>query len=313
MATAIVYRQVGGPEVLQFEEVPHPAPGAGEVGIAVRAAGVNPIDWKLRAGLRGDGRSGVRRLGIDAAGVVDAVGSEVEGVRVGDEVIVRGASGAYTTHLVVRAEQLVPKPAQLSFEQAAAIGVPAGTAYQALRSLGVGAGDTVLVHGGAGGVGQAAIQFARHLGAGVVATASERNHERLRTLGAIPVAYGPGLADRVVAAVPGGISAALDAIGTDEAIETSIALVADRDRIGTVVRGADATNWGIRAWAGGSAVPLTDVEQAWRAEATALAAELAAEGRFELEVTGRYRLEDAAAAHRESEAGHVRGKIVLVV
>lgn len=313
MATAIVYREFGGPEVLQLEEFPHPAPGPGEVGIAVRAAGVNPIDWKLRAGLRGADSGGVQRLGIDAAGVVEAVGPGVAGVAIGDEVIVRGATGAYATHLVVLVEQLVPKPARLSFEQAAAIGVPAGTAYQALRSLEVGAGDTVLVHGGAGGVGQATIQFARHLGAEVVATASERNHERLRALGAIPVAYGPGLADRVAAAARGGVTVALDAVGTDEAIESSLALVAHRDRIGTVVRGADAASWGIRAWGGGSPTPLTAVEHAWRGAATALAAQLAADGAFELEVTGRYRLQDAAEAHRESEAGHVRGKIVLVV
>ena len=125
------------------------------------------------------------------------------------------------------ASKLTRKPSGLSWEEAAAIPIPVGTAHQAITSLGVGEADTFLLHGGSGAVGQAAIQLARRLGATVVATASEANHERLRQLGAIPVAYGPGLADRVRAAAPQGVDVALDAAGTDEAIEVSKELVAD--------------------------------------------------------------------------------------
>lgn len=314
MARAVVYREIGGPEVLSLEEVPDAEPGPGEVVVAVRAAGVNPIDWKLRSGVRGNGTGGrAVRPGADAAGVVEAVGDGVDGVQVGDEVIVRSARGAYATQVVARADQLVPKPAGLRWAEAASISIPAGTAYQALRSLGVGPGDTLLVHGGAGGVGQAAIQLAVADGARVIATASERNHDRLRELGAEPVTYGPGLVDRVERLAPDGVTAALDAVGTDEALDASVALVADRDRIATVVRGADAPRWGIRAFAGGSLVPLTDQEKRWRDEATALVAELAAAGGFDLEISRTFSLDEAAEAQRESEAGHVRGKLVILV
>lgn len=313
MPSAIVYSEIGGPEVLRLVQLPDTEPASGEVRVAVRAAGVNPIDWKLRSGLRGVPQPGVeQRVGSDAAGIIEAVGPDVDGIAVGDEVIVRAAHGAYATSVIARAEQLDPKPAGISWEQAASIGVPVGTAHQALRSLGVTEGDTLLVHGGAGGVGQAAIQLAAAAGATVVATASAANHERLRALGAIPVAYGDGLAERVAEAAPQGVSAALDAVGTDEAIRTSLQLVADPYRIVTVVRGAEAAGFGIRAFSAGSPDPLTDQELAWRAEATPLAARLAAEGAFELEVSGSYPLERAADAHRESEAGHVRGKIVLI-
>jgi enoyl reductase len=314
MARAVVYTENGGPEVLRLVEIADATPAAGEVRVAVRAAGVNPIDWKLRAGLRGAGTGGVeQRVGSDAAGVVDAVGEGVQGVAVGDEVIVRDARGAYATHVIARAAQLTPKPSGLSWEQAASIGIPVGTAYQALRSLDVGEGDTLLLHGGAGGVGQAAIQFARAAGANVIATASQGNHSRIRSLGATPVQYGDGLVGRIAELAPEGPTVALDAVGTDEAIEASLQLVADRNRVGTVVRGADAAGWGIRAWGGGSPVPLTDAEKEWRREATALAAGLAARGAFEIEVSGRFGLDEAADAHRLSEAGHVRGKIVIVI
>lgn len=314
MARAVVYREIGGPEVLHLEEVPDAEPGEGEVVVAVRAAGVNPIDWKLRSGVRGNGTGGrAVRPGSDAAGVVEAVGAGVDGVRVGDEVIVRSARGAYATQVVVPSGRLVPKPAGLGWAEAASIGIPAGTAYQAIRSLGVGHGDTLLLHGGAGGVGQAAIQFAVADGARVIATASEANHDRLRELGAVPVAYGPGLVDRVRAVAPEGVTVALDAAGTDEALDASVELVSDRGRIATVVRGADAPKWGIHAYAGGSAVPLTAEEQRWRDEATSIVAQLAAEGRFELEVSRTFKLDEAAEAQRVSEAGHVRGKLVILV
>jgi NADPH:quinone reductase-like Zn-dependent oxidoreductase len=313
MATVVQYSRFGGPEVLEVVEIPTPRAPVDGVVVEVRAAGVNPVDWKLRSGLRASAPlSEPRRVGSDAAGVIAELGAEVRGWSVGDAVIVRGTNGAYATHLVANPGQLVAAPRGLSWEQAAAIGVPVGTAYQVLTSLGVGRGDTLLVHGGSGGVGQAAVQFARAWGATVVATASHANHARLAQLGATPVAYGPGLVDRIRAAAPQGIDVALDAAGTPEAIAASRELVGDHSRIGTIVLGARAAELGIRAWAGGSPVPLTAHEQALRLEAFVAVSELVDRGEFEIEISARFPLAEAAEAQRVSEAGHVRGKIVLV-
>lgn len=309
MARQVQYREYGGPEVLEVVEVPTPGAGPGEVLVEVRAAGVNPVDWKLRRGVRGGPIDEPRRVGIDASGVIAELGEGVTGWAVGDEVIVRGANGAYATHVVVPAANLVPKPASLTWAQAAAIGVPVSTAYQALVSLGVGEGTTLLVHGGSGGVGQAAVQFATEWGATVVATASEANHDRLRELGAIPVAYGAGLVDRVRAVAPQGIDRAFDAAGTDEAIDASLELVDDPAHVGTVVVYGRAPELGIRGWGAGM---LTPEEGELRAQAFQVVAQLVEQGRFELEVSREYPLDQAAEAQRESEAGHVRGKIVLV-
>lgn len=313
MAQFIRYTEHGGPEVLTPVEGPVPDPPAGGVVVEVRAAGVNPVDSKIRSGRRGTRDfSRPQGLGADAAGVVVAVADGVDAVRPGDEVIVHGASGAYASHVVATPDQLVPKPAELSFEQGAALGIPAGTAYQVLRSLGLREGETLLLHAGSGGVGQAAIQFARTFGARVVATASPANHDRLRELGAVPVAYGPGLVDRLREAAPDGYDVALDGAGTDEAIEASLELVPDRDRVATIVRMADAADLGIRTWSGAIPSTMGREEVRLRAEGVAEAARLAAEGRFEVEISGRYPLAEAADAQRESEDGHVRGKLVLV-
>jgi NADPH:quinone reductase len=313
MPHAIEYDRFGGPEVLEYREIPHALPGTGEVLVEVRAVGVNPIEWKVRAGLRPSGPiTAPRRLGSDAAGVIVGVGEGVDRWAVGDEVIVARVSNAYATELIVSASKLTAKPAELAWEVAAAIPIPAATAHQVITSLGVGDGDTLLLHGGSGAVGQAAIQLARRHGATVIATASEANHERLRELGAIPVASGPELADRVRAVAPRGVDVALDAAGTDEAIEASKELVADHHRVATIVLGARAAELGIRAWGGGNPVPLTPEEAGLRVDAVPLAADLAARGELDFEIARRYPLIEAAEAHRQSETGHVRGKIVLI-
>jgi len=252
--------------------------------------------------------------------VIVAVGDGVTGWAVGDEVVATSVRGSYATHAVVpvrgltpKPAALTPKPAALGWAQAAGIGIPAGTAYQALRSLGVGPGMTVLVNAASGSVGQAAVQFARELGARVVGTASPANHDRLRQLGAIPVSYGDGLVDRVRAIAPEGVDRALDAAGTDEAIEASIELTGDPRHVGTIVRGADAPRWGIQAWSGGSPVPLDAEQVAWRAEGVRLAAERAAAGEFDVEIARTLPLERAADAQRMLEDGTApRGKIVLL-
>ncbi|MFT4285843.1 MAG: NADP-dependent oxidoreductase [Protaetiibacter sp.] len=314
MARFVQYAAFGGPEVLEIVEGEVPRAGEGEVVVELRAIGVNPIDGKLRSGARSSAPlTEPRTPGADGAGVIVAVGDGVEGWAVGDEVVATSMRGGYATHAVVPVRGLTAKPAALGWAQAAGIGIPAGTAYQALRSLGVGPGMTVLVNAASGSVGQAAVQFARELGARVVGTASPANHDRLRQLGAIPVSYGDGLVDRVRAIAPEGVDRALDAAGTDEAIEASIELTGDPQHVGTIVRGADAPRWGIQAWSGGSPVPLDAEQLAWRAEGVRLAVERAAAGEFDVEIARTLPLERAADAQRMLEDGTApRGKIVLL-
>ena len=312
MAQAITYTRFGGPEVLTLTDVVTHAPAPGELAVHVEAAGVNPLDHKLRSGARASGEiTEPRRVGADAAGVVTAVGDGVEGFRPGDAVVLAGVTGAYASELVVPAERAWPRPPSVSAAVGAAIGIPFGTAYQTLRSLAVGHGDTVLVHGGSGAVGQAVIQYAVLWGARVLATTSDRRAERVRQLGAMPVSYEPGLLDRVRDAASEGITAVIDIAGTDEALEAFLALVADRRRIATLVRGKDADALGIRAFMGGSPRPLNPVEQAWRAEAIPATLQLLAAGAFSVEIGKEFPLSQAAEAHRSVEAG-IDGKVVLL-
>lgn len=314
MARFVHYQVLGGPEVLEVAEAPVPVAGEDEVVVETRAIGVNPLDVKLRSGIRPSPPITSPRVpGWDAAGVVAETGAGVSEWGIGDEVVVTSAHGSYATHIVVPVSGLTRKPSALGWAQAAGLGIPAGTAYQALRSLGVGDGMTVLVHAASGSVGQAVVQFARAMGARVIGTASTVNHERLRQLGAIPVTYGEGLVDRVRAIAPAGVDRVLDAAGTDEAVEASLELVSDPQHVGTIVRGADAAGWGIQAWLGGSPVPLTPEQTAWRAEGVRVAAERAARGEFDVEIARTLPLEQAADAQRMIEDGTApRGKLVLL-
>ncbi|MHC2999446.1 quinone oxidoreductase family protein [Microbacterium sp. HJ5] len=312
MATAIVYTEFGGPEVLHSTEIPAPLPGEGEIAIRVEAAGVNPIDAKLRSGQRASAEIvEPRRVGNDGAGVVTTIGPGVDGFRPGDAVVFSGASGAYASDIVVSAARVHARPPQVDAATGAALGIPVGTAYQTLRSLSVGAGDTLLLHAGSGAVGQAAIQLAVLWGATVIATSSPRRADAVRALGAIPVPYGDGLAGRVRDAAPQGVTVAIDAAGTDEALRTSIELVADKTRIATLVKGRDAASLGIRAFSGGSPQPLTAQQQAWRGEAVPVVLALLAAGRFTVELGPSLALADAPEAHRIVEDG-VDGKVTLV-
>jgi NADPH:quinone reductase len=313
MARAIQYTEFGGPEVLTLVDIPDPEPGRGEVAVRVEAAGINPVEWKQRSALRDTGRiTSPRRPGSDAAGIVTAVGKGVEGFRIGEPVVVFLATGTYATDVVVSASHVQPRPPAVSAEEGAALGIPVGTAYQTVRSLAVGPGDTLLIHGGSGAVGQAAIQFARMWGAAVVATTSPRRAERVQDLGATPVDYeGEGLEERIRAAAPLGITAAIDIAGTDQAIATSKALVGDHARIATLVRGADAARLGIRAFSGGSPDPLTQLELAWRAEAIPVALALMANDAFSVELGPSFPLDQASEAQRVVQSG-VDGKVVLL-
>ena len=313
MARAIVYTEFGSPDVLHEMEVPDPIALSGEVVVRIDAAGVNPIDAKLRSAKRPSPPiEEPRTVGFDGAGVIESLADDVDGFVVGDRVAIRDTRGTYSSLLAVPAEHLVLLPDAVTAAEGAAIGIPAGTAYQALKSLGVGEGDVLLVHGGSGSVGQAVVQFAVAWGATVIATASPARHDLLRELGAIPVAYGEGLLERVREAAPDGVTVALDCAGTDEAIEVSLALVSDRDRIATIVRGPDAASFGIRAFSGGAPQPLTEQELTWRADALQATVDLLAAGDFTIELGPELPLAEAAQAHELVESGAASGKIVLI-
>jgi len=314
MSRVVVATAYGGPEVLAVADEPAASPGPGEARIKVRASGVNPVDYKTYSGSFGSdpGRLPLR-LGLEAAGEVIAVGPDAVGpagpLAVGDEVIAYRVTGGYAAELVVPAQALVPKPPDLGWAEASGLMLAGATAWHALVATKVGAGDTVLMHGAAGGVGLMAIQLATARGATVVATASPARHELLREFGAIPVAYGDGLTDRVRAAAPRGVTAALDLVGTDEAVDVSIALVADRQRIATIAAVRRGLELGMTVLGGApGADPGTDVRQAARMELAALAGQ----GRLRVLVTQSFPLENAADAHRLSMGGHVSGKIALI-
>lgn len=299
---ALQYKVYGGPEVLEWAEAPEPHAGPGEIRIAVRAASVNPLDWKILAGYLSGGAPlespGV--LGFDAAGVVDEVGEGVSGVAVGDEVLGRGEH-TQAEYAVLSA--WAPKAPSVDWAVAGAVGVAGETAERGLRLLGIGDGSTVFVDGGAGGVGAVAVQLAAARGARVIASASEANQDYLRELGAVPVVYGDGVADRVLAAAGGRVDGVFDVAGKTPAAEL-VGLVAEPSQVVSIANfGEDATAAGIRVTGGGAdAEPmaaLADVGQ-----------RLADNGLVVKVQT--FPFERAAEAFRVSLGGHVRGKLVLV-
>ena len=253
------------------------------------------------------------RLGSEAAGVVTEVGDGAEGpsgrVAVGDEVIAYRIAGAYAADVTVPAVSVLPKPSTLSFEEASGLMLTGVTAAHALAVTRVGAGDTVLIHGASGGVGLMAVQLAADAGARVIGTAGESGRALVRDFGAEPVAYGTGLEERVRALAPGGVDAAVDCAGGDEALNTSLALVADRGRIVTIVASRRAFDSGIKVIGGApGADPGTEIRTAARLEL----ARLASDGKLRVVVAAAYPLAEAAAAHRALATGHTHGKIVLV-
>lgn len=311
MTTRVIATEYGDSSVLKVVEEPTPTPGPGEVLVSLRAAAVNPADWKFYNGQFGTDPSKLPlRLGFEGAGVVSAVGEGVTSVSVGDEVITYPATGTYATDIVVGEDALTPKPATLDWAQAAGLLLVGVTAVHALVATEVGEGDTILIHGGAGGVGQMAVQLAVLKGARVIATAAPRNHDLVRSLGAEPVAYGDGLLERVHALAPEGVDAALDLVGSDEAVEVSVGVVADRDRIASInawVKGREA---GIKLLgAGPGADPGDEIRAAARAELAALAAA----GRLKVTVGGTFPLAAVAQAHESLRSGGTSGKIALLI
>jgi NADPH:quinone reductase-like Zn-dependent oxidoreductase len=315
MMKAVRFSRFGGPEVLEIADLPDPHPGPGQVRIAVRAAGVNQSDWKKREGLMDEGLP--QTLGYEAAGVVDELGEGVTDVGVGDRVFGFSPDGAAQAELAVLS-YYAPIPSSLDFAGAAALPAAVETATRALDQLGVesgstllvngasgsvGSGSTLLVNGASGSVGSAAVQLAVARGARVIGTASPANHEYLRSLGAEPVAYGEGMADRVRAVAPGGVDLALDVAGSGVLPEL-IELAGGPEHVITVADFGGAQEHGVRFSRGDSGRALhalTDIGP------------LVESGRFSLPVAQTFPLAEVAQAHRVSEDGHARGKLVLLV
>ena len=310
MARVVVASAYGGPEVLSVVDLPVGAPAGGEVLIAVRAAGVNPIDQKRYSGAFGTDPAALpMRLGFEVAGVVAEVGPGVTEVEPGQEVIGYRVDGGYASELIAPVTSLTPKPGTLDWPEASGLMLTGATAWHCLAAARVESGDTVLIHGGSGGVGTMAVQLAVGRGATVIATSSPARHEFLRELGAIPVEYGPGLAGRVRLAAPDGVTAAIDMIGSDEATDVSLELVPDRSRIVTIVQSQRSREAGIKALGGGpGADPGTEIREAARAQL----ARLAGEGSLKVFVSETFPLADAAEAHRAIGTRHVQGKIALI-
>jgi NADPH:quinone reductase-like Zn-dependent oxidoreductase len=298
---AVQFREYGGPEVLNLVEVEEPHAGPGQVRIAVRAAGVNPSDWKDRAGDARDSQpvplpSGV---GFEASGIVDEVGPGVFNVSVGDAVF---GYGANTVAQYAVLSHWAHKPADLSFEVAGGLPVIAETASRCLEQVGVESGETLLVSGAAGGIGSAVLQFARLRGITVIGTASAAKHDYLRELGAIPTTYGPGLAERVRELAPEGVDRALDLAGSG-IIPELIEIAGDPTR---VLSAADlsAPQYGAKFCYG----PPKHPERVF-----AEVARLCSEGRFHLHVEQTFPLNQAAEAQALSAEGHVTGKLIISV
>ncbi|MBD7917310.1 NADP-dependent oxidoreductase [Cellulomonas sp. Sa3CUA2] len=306
---AVVATALGGPEVLRVVEAQVAPPGPGEVQVRVHAAGVNPWDWKSYA--PGSGGHPPVRLGLEVAGVVQAVGTGVRWYSPGDEVLAWPVTGGYADVVTAPQGVVVRRPDGLDVVRAAGLLAAGVTAAHAVDATGVDDEDVVLVHGASGGVGRMAVQLAVLRGARVIATASPAWHDCLRRLGAEPVAYGTGLLERVrdLEPVLGRVTVAIDAVGTPEALDTSVALVADRRRVATLVALDRAAGLGVLALGhGAGADPGHDVREAARSQLTALAAD----GALDVLVTGTYALEQAAAAHARSREGHTGGKLVLL-
>ncbi|MGX1674649.1 NADP-dependent oxidoreductase [Streptomyces sp. NPDC055400] len=305
---AISYSGYGGPEVLEYGEVGDPKVGPDAVLVKVRAAAVNPVDWKAREGYLDPVLDAVFPVipGWDVSGVVVQPGSAVTEFVTGDEVIgyVREdflSRGTFAEYVAAPVRTLARKPRNLTYEEAAGLPLAGLTAYQVLTgALAVQEGDVVLVHAAAGGVGSIAVQLGRHLGARVIGTASERNHDFLRELGAEPITYGDGLAERVRALAPEGMDAVFDTVG-GEALKVSADLLAPGGRLASI---ADA-----------SVVDLGGHYAFVRPDAADLArlADLAEQDVVTVHVDETFPLERAADAQRLSAEGRTRGKIVVTV
>ena len=304
MSRAYGYTSYGGPETETWFDRPRPVPGPSELVIAVKAVGVNPVDYKIRRGAVANSQDSVvfpLVLGVEAAGVVVAVGADVQGFAEGDPVLGKTApgQGSYAEHAVLLAHDTVGKPAQVSFVQAAAVAVAGGTAWDVLEELGVAEGETVLINGVGGGVGVMAAQLARDRGAAVFGVASQAKRALVESLGATLIAYDEGdVVEQMRQLLPGGVDAIVDLVGGESMRHVAI-LITDPARIVSVTDPEVSELGGSFLVSGVTGVPAV--------------AEMVATGKLDPKVLATYPFDDAAQALRAAESGHVLGKIVIDV
>jgi len=304
MPRAVRFDKYGGLEVLQVVDVDRPTPGPGKVLVRVKAAGINPGEASIRKGLFADRWPSTfpSGQGSDLAGIVEEVGPGVANVAVGDEVIGFTNDRSSQAELVlVESGNLVPRPANVSWEQAGALFVAGTTAYAAVRSVALSAGDTVVVSGAAGGVGSIAVQLARNAGAKVIGLSSDANQKWLADHGVIPVTYGDGVEDRIRAASGGKVDAFIDTFGGGY-VELALKLSVAANRIDTIIDFAAAAKYGVKT-EGNHEAATVDV--------LAHLAGLMASGRLEIPIAKVYPLDEVRDAYRDLEQRHTRGKIVL--
>jgi NADPH:quinone reductase-like Zn-dependent oxidoreductase len=299
---AVVLDEFGGPEVLHIAEVPLPEPGPGQIRVKVHAAAINRYDSKVRSGAmeRFFSTPLPAVIGFELAGTVDALGPDVTGVGVGDRVAgwSNGSIGAYAEYTLSKVFARIPD--ELDFDAAATLPTAGETATRTLDAVGVRSGDTVLIHGASGSVGEMATQLAILRGATVIGTVGAQSQERVRALGAIATTYGEGLVERVRALAPNGIDAVIDTTGRD-VLPDSIELRGGTDRIVTI---ADTS-------ASGLGVTYTSKSDRAGFDLAGLAA-LRASGQVTTTIAATFPFEEASKAHELSDTGHAGGKVILV-
>ncbi|MFF2654815.1 NADP-dependent oxidoreductase [Streptomyces sp. NPDC058045] len=307
MAKAVRYDEFGGTDVLRVDEVERPVPGAGQVLVRVKAAGINPGEAIIRTGALTEmfPTTFPSGQGSDLAGVIEETGPGAGGFLPGDEVIgFSNRRGSQAEFALVEAEDVTRKPEQVSWEVAGSLYVAGVTAWSAVQSVHPGEGETVVVSGAAGGVGSLAVQLARRTGATVIGLASESNHDWLRGHGVIPVSYGDGVEERIRAAAPQGVDAFIDLFGGGY-VELALALGVPTDRIDTVIDFAAAAEYGVKTEGQAAAGP--------GAEVLADLADLIATGQLEVPIAHTYPLARVREAYTELEHRHTHGKIVLTL
>ena len=314
MARTVIARQYGSIDDLDIVDLAEAPLEPGKVRLAVRAAAINPADLKrLRGEFGRNEKSLPLRLGSEVSGVVTEVAPDTVGpagsIVVGDEVVGYPVSGGFAAELVAKADSVLPKPPGLAWSQTAGLLVGAVTAFHLVEAAGIVAGDRVIVHGASGAVGSAAVQLARLRGAEVVGTVSAGREDALRAFGAVPVLYGPGLEERLRAVLPSGADAALDTVGSDEALDASVALVRDRSRVVTVAGFARAAELGIRLLGNG---PGADPGTELRSNARMPMLRLAGDGLLVGPPVIEFPLDRARDAMTLVASGHAGGKVVLL-
>lgn len=314
MTRTVIARQYGDIADLEVADLPQIPLEPGQVRLAVRAAAINPADLKrLRGQFGRNEKSLPLRLGSEVSGVVIEVAQDAVGpagpIAVGDEVVGYPVSGGFAAEVVAKATSILPKPESLGWSKAAGLLLGAVTAFHLVEVADIAEGDRVIVHGASGAVGSVAVQLARLRGAEVIGTVSAGREEALRAFGAVPVLYGPGLEERLLTLLPDGADAALDTVGSDEALDASVSLVRDRNRVVTVAGFARAGELGIRLLGSG---PDADPGTALRAEARLSMLHLAGEGQLVGPPVIEFPLDRVQEAMTLVASGHAGGKVVLL-